>query len=903
LFAKFISLNHLLKLFCLPILFLTGFLTLNGQEIALKGKIMDTLNRPLEYANVLALPESEGEAVVFSITDENGSYKLLLRPDTPYNIEISYLGYKNISVLVTLLEETVRDFILKPQNENLDEVVITKRLPVLVKKDTITYRPDAFITGNERKLREVLKKLPGVEVDRAGNVTVNGKKVDQLLIEGKTFFTGDTKLGVNNIPADAIDEIVALDNYSEIPFLKGLSESDKLALNIKLKAGKKKFVFGDIQAGVGIKERYLIQPTLFYYSPKTNVNLLGDVNNIGETSFTFNDYINFEGGFNKLVENPANYTKLFTSDFANSLRNEDFVFNRNTFSGFNMSHQLSSATSLSAYSIITSSKIDNEQQDINTYYIDNTVSDIEDRRINTNTKNTFSLSKLSLEYAPVIDKNITYSALVKTSQSNASKQLNSITRLDTNFVTTTTAPSTLEIIQNVDFSKQFSYKHTSTLQADLTVKKGDNNSNWLFSKAIFNETIPFQGSSPFQFNQAIQSQSHTGSLQLKHYWVLSNFHHIYPVIGHNFSNEKYTSTDSQSLNGEIVNFGADGFNNDTSFLLNDSFVGLQYKTQINNITVKPGIIYHYYTWSVDQFNEQQNSTQKGQLLPELLINWELRNTEKIKLKYLLRSGFNDASFYANRLRLLGFNRLYHGNDELENSLSHQGSLTYYKFNLQKGLFYTAALVYNQNVRSIRNSTVISGIDQINTSIYTNLPERTLSGTVSISKKFKRIKFTFDAVASNFSYSRNINEIISDFSSNNYSYNFKVETNFKNYPNLEIGISQRFNTFSSQTFQSNFTEIEPYAILQYNFLNDFSFKSDYSYTRYQNRDENILNTFQLSNASLYYNLEDSAWGFEFSAKNLFNVNLKNENSFNQFIVNDRQTFIQPRIFLFKLSYKL
>ena len=122
---------------------------------------------------------------------------------------------------------------------SLEEVLIEQKMAVVVKEDTIVYRTDQFKTGDERKLKDILEKLPGVEVDREGNVKVKGKPVTKLLVDGKTFFTGDEKLGVNNIPSDAVDEIEAIDDYQEVSFLKGLKESDKMALNIKLKEGKK----------------------------------------------------------------------------------------------------------------------------------------------------------------------------------------------------------------------------------------------------------------------------------------------------------------------------------------------------------------------------------------------------------------------------------------------------------------------------------------------------------------------------------------------------------------------------------------------------------------------------------------------------------------------------------------
>ncbi|WP_339614016.1 hypothetical protein [uncultured Winogradskyella sp.] len=138
-------------------------------------------------------------------------------------------------------------------------------------------------------------------MDREGNVMVNGKKVTKVLVENKPFFTGDSKLAVNNIPADAVAKVEILDNYNEVAMLKGLQDSEDMAMNILLKEDKKKFVFGDVEVGAGIEDRYLVHPNLFYYSPKTNLNFIGDLNNQGIKSFSFNDYLEFDGGFGRLI--------------------------------------------------------------------------------------------------------------------------------------------------------------------------------------------------------------------------------------------------------------------------------------------------------------------------------------------------------------------------------------------------------------------------------------------------------------------------------------------------------------------------------------------------------------------------------------------------------------------------
>ena len=132
-----------------------------------------------------------------------------------------------------------KNIVIVDDVNQLNEVVI--ELPIIRKKDTIIYNIDKFTTGEERKLKDILKKLPGIEVDKNGNVTSEGKKVTHLLVENKAFFGGGTKLGVENIPSNAVDKVEVIDDYNEVSFLKGMTKTDNLALNIKLKRRQKEF--------------------------------------------------------------------------------------------------------------------------------------------------------------------------------------------------------------------------------------------------------------------------------------------------------------------------------------------------------------------------------------------------------------------------------------------------------------------------------------------------------------------------------------------------------------------------------------------------------------------------------------------------------------------------------------
>lgn len=871
-----------------------------AQQVRLSGTITDSLDVYLQNANILFFPDQTSEKIKFSITDARGNYEVKLTAGVLYVMEISYLGYTPYKDSILFTQDTVKDIVLTPSSQTLEEIVLTERTPVKIREDTITYRPEKFLTGEERKLRDVLKRLPGIEVDRAGNVTVNGKAVTKLLVDGKTFFTGDEKLGVNNIPADVIDEIEALDNYNEVSFLKGLSDSEQLALNIKLKDGKKKFAFGELEAGGGIEDRYLLHPTLFYYSPKTSVNLIGDLNNIGKKSFTTQDYINFEGGFARLSDDPSAYFKLYNDEFAQFLSQRDFIFNRNNFGALSLNQKLAANLDLSAYTILSSGNVQTRQENNITYL---NQQNLDEQRLTTVENDIFfSLTKASLRHIGEENLDINYEVFLKTNRGEARSSLESFTTEENTFLNQESIPTSSDITQKISVNKQFSLKHTTSLNLSHKYIDADTRGQWDFNRPIFTGLIPLEETAnSISLSTQQKDKGHDINLNIKHYWVLHRFHHIYPEAGVRYIDQQYDTEDAQRIGTQINDFTTAGFNNDLDYRLSDTYAGFQYKAKAGKFILKPGLFYHYYDWKIDQINTTLRKTGKTVVLPQLSIDWDLNSAHKVKLRYNLNARFGQASQLANRLRLRSFNQVFGGNERLENELYHSARLTYSRFSLFKGTFFNAGLFYTNRLQSIRNNTIIEGINQINTLILTSLPENDYRANVLLTKILGDYKLKARSNASLSDYSRIINNSVQDFQSLNYSYSLGVETSFKNAPNIEFSWNQSFNSFQSSTTTTNFTQINPAVNLEYRFLKDFVLNADYNFTYYENRSLNQINRFSLGNSSLLYAQEDSPWTYTLAVDNVFDTRFRNENSFNQFLVNDSRTFIQERTILLKVAY--
>ena len=303
-----------MKKLLLLAIFMVTFIT--SAQLKLSGVVKDSIGEPLEMANILAINKVTKKMASYGFTDAKGNYKLELGVNATFDIKISYVGMKSSDfVLETKSEDIVKNIILKYDN-SLDGINIVSKMPVTVRGDTIIYNADSFQNGTERKLEDVLKKLPGVEINAAGEIEVEGKKVEKIMIDGKEFFSGDTKLASKNIPSSAVDKIQVLRNYSNVSQLSGVqSNQDRVAINIKLKEGKKNFWFGDVTGGAGDSADaglYLFQPKLFYYSPKYTLNFIGDLNNIGDVVLSRNDARGFGGNFQS--QSPSNGTNINIAD-------------------------------------------------------------------------------------------------------------------------------------------------------------------------------------------------------------------------------------------------------------------------------------------------------------------------------------------------------------------------------------------------------------------------------------------------------------------------------------------------------------------------------------------------------------------------------------------------------------
>ena len=187
---------------------------------------------------------------------------------------------------------------MKSTPVSLGEVVVEEDyIPLRFKTDTIEYNTAAFVTKPDAVVEDLLKKLPGLDVDRAGNIKAMGEDIKKVLVDGREFFGSDPKMATRNVPADALRKVQVYDKRSDESEFTGIDDGTRdKTLNLMLKEDKKNAVFGELLGGGSKDGHYQASGKVYKFSKKNQFAALGMMNNINQFGFSFKDYIDFSGG-------------------------------------------------------------------------------------------------------------------------------------------------------------------------------------------------------------------------------------------------------------------------------------------------------------------------------------------------------------------------------------------------------------------------------------------------------------------------------------------------------------------------------------------------------------------------------------------------------------------------------
>jgi hypothetical protein len=292
------SKKHALWLFFLiftSALFAQNTVTINGKIIEDSSKL------PLESATVYITSVVDSTVIDYTISDKNGNFSLSTRKITqPVYFKVSFVGFQEYVQKLESLT-TSRDFgviKIRDQVNDLNEVVVQGQAPpVRIKQDTLEFNASSFKVRPDSNVEALLKQLPGVEISADGKITVNGKAVNNILVNGKPFFGKDGKVATQNLPADIIDKVQVSDTKTKEEELSGqASSSEEKTINLTIAEDKNKGLFGKFSGGLGTSDRYESSGLINYFKNDRKFSFLGSSNNINSVGFSMDEIFDSMGG-------------------------------------------------------------------------------------------------------------------------------------------------------------------------------------------------------------------------------------------------------------------------------------------------------------------------------------------------------------------------------------------------------------------------------------------------------------------------------------------------------------------------------------------------------------------------------------------------------------------------------
>lgn len=347
--------------------------TVTGKLVSEKKEVLNAV--------VLFKEATKIEATKEFILAKNGTFQKTLQKEyETLLIEVKAEGY---SVYSYVIENPIKNKIYTLNFElkkikvlELQEVIITgKKKPFEIKEDTISYNVSRYTDGSERKIQDVIKKLPGVEInEKSGEIKYKGKSVETVTLDGDNLFGFNYSLGTKNINVDMVEQVQAIDNYTENPLLKGIEQGGKVSLNLKLKKGK-----FDFSGNLRINNGWFFNDKLAF---NNDLNILGinktyksfaslTYNNVGENRSPF-DYFGFNFNFEQQKERNYLAEKIILEPkFSNLLDDSRATINNQFFSNYNAIFKINSKVNIKTNFYFLKDRLMNEQSFENQYLFDN----------------------------------------------------------------------------------------------------------------------------------------------------------------------------------------------------------------------------------------------------------------------------------------------------------------------------------------------------------------------------------------------------------------------------------------------------------------------------------------------------------------------------------------------------
>lgn len=873
--------------------------TLCAQEITnLTGEVLDSLDHPIPFASV-TINERETQIVEsYAITNDLGKYELQIIGYGAYDIKIKALGYtswsSSIKVDNTTEQQTVNAVLFQKITE-LNEVVVTAEEVMKIKKDTISFKVNAYADGNEKSLEDLLKKIPGLNVTEDGVIKVGNQEIEKLMIDGDDLFERGYKILSKNMPAYPIDELEILKNYSNNHLLKDVEKSNKVALNLKLKEEAKRIWFGniDLASSVTVTNRYQTKGNLMNFGKKNKYYFLAGLNNIGEDA---------TGDVNQLV-------RPFRSNEPGSIGDDQVLDNLISLNqgvlGFKASR-----TNFNNAEIASMNAIFNPSEKLKVKTLGFFNWDEKDFFRNSRAMVNASGSNFTNteDYVLRNSQQIFFGKLDLTYDISATQVLEATTKFNkSNFSDATNlnfnGTATLESLQynNTLFDQKIGYtnKYKNKKVLLLTGRFMDEVTPQNYSvNQFFYEGLFTSAENADNVRQSTQNQLKFFGFNAHLFDKRENGNLFELQLG-NINREDNLTSSFSILEGNKLLENPDGFQNNVNYNMNDLYIKGAYRWSLNNLGISAKLDAHQL------FNrlvlDNGVATQKPFFInPNVGFDWEIDNKNKI-VTNLSHNTTNSSilDVYDNNV-LNGFRNFARGTGSFNQLDATSLSLNYQLGNWSDRFFANTFIIYNKNRDFFSSNTVLEQNFALSEKILIKNREfLSISSNLDYYLKFLASNLKIDLIYSQADFKNSVNNSpLRKVVSRNFRYGLELRSGFNGVFNYHVGTKWITNTINT-TINNTFTNQVSFADFSLVFKEKWNMKIQTE--RYIFENVKGDNTYYFLDFDSNLQIKKNKLSLGISGKNIFNTN-----NFTNFTISDigtttTQYRLLPRFVLLKMEY--
>lgn len=870
-----------LSIFCI----LFSIFSFAQESCKLRGEIRDSIGLPVFDASVSAF-NSKNEGVAFTFSDTEGYFTLELPCGESYDVEIEHIDFESYAENVTMDKSKSVRFKMKRGAISLQEAVIKAKQPITVKGDTIEYDADSFRTAADENLEDLLKKLPGLQVEN-GKVYYEGKEIKTIKVGDREVLGGNTKLLTKNLPADAIDKIQLNKKFKANPFANSLSDDEEAMLNIELKEDKKSLIFGNATLGGDADEHSDVQSKMFYFSPKTDGTFITDYNTYGKEVFTYEDYFSFLGGMSELMEEGSSFS---LRDDSNTIRlgsAQDASDMGAFLSALHFGYEPNKKIYTNGFVLFNNNNVSfkSTQERIGEGFINRDEQYNDQHLLST-------LGRIRLDYTPDDKSQVKYRV-------NLNYLENEDAQFADRFLNDESIGSTNNELDKTSFSlrQNLSYIRKIGRDDNLGIYVRHQMVNDRPDLFINSDMFPFVIDSVGFYNLYQDKELNKNNLQIYGIYnhLLSNTSNLRLKIGSNFSWQALTN-DIYEGNDLITN---DHFQTDSDFNFTELYADATYTKKWGILKVDAGLGLHNFNEKTNVIGNER-SLEATKILPHLEAEFRFNNSQSLNLSYAQEYKLPNLTDLSDGYDIQNYYSVYQGFLGLKESLYHTAALRYGYFNSFNFLNFYAGATYNRSIDNLQSSSDLTVIPQINSMINNPEDDQTLTAYFGGGKRFSRYySLNLNGNLSYSDYYTTINSGLVNNTSLTQNYTLTNKFKIKKKVEIDLGLNYLKNNFESLT-DNEFATWKPFGKFAWAISDKFLFQSDYSYQiQYQNSE--LINENQALNASFRYHIAKSTYLTLLGGNLLGNEKIVSTSFDNNLtVVNTRE--VLGRYFIVQLRYK-